>query len=93
MTDLPAEPIGCPTPGACAATDTLERHTEALQSILLWCEAYPASVFVQPDLAEVQRKLGAETMTALHGSWARHLLTGIAGYARVGLGITAATDA
>lgn len=65
--------------------DRAERMEEALHHILNWCEAYPEDVFVQPDLEEVRKILGDSRMSALHGAWARHLLSGISRYARGGL--------
>ncbi len=58
---------------------------EALHKILAWCEAYPEAVFPEPDLGWIKDQIGAGAMSALHAHWARHLLDGIARYAREGL--------
>ncbi len=63
-------------------SDCMER---ALRQILDWCEAYPIEVFPEPDLGAIRKKVGDSQMSRLHASWARHLLAGIAGYARGGL--------
>jgi hypothetical protein len=56
-----------------------ERYEEALESILQWCNAYPADIFLEPDLDVCRQALEAvgQTMDGLHGSWARRLLEGI----------------
>jgi hypothetical protein len=51
------------------------------------CDAYPATVFPEPDLDAARKALEAAgmSMDALHGTWARHLLTGIRRIAQRGL--------
>lgn len=65
-----------------------ERQRDALQAILDWCESYPAGVFPEVDdatIAAARKALGDPLITRLHGSWARHLLSGIGAIAREGL--------
>jgi hypothetical protein len=62
-----------------------ERMEEALQRIIDWCEAYEVEIFPAPDLETVRAQIGDNAMSRLHAAWARHLLSGIAGYAREGL--------
>jgi hypothetical protein len=65
-----------------------DRMEYALRSILAWAEAYPLAVFPEPDLHKAEEALEAAgiSMGALHGTWGRHLLNGMARYARQGLG-------
>jgi hypothetical protein len=67
-----------------------EDAIDALQQISHWCHAYPQTVFTEPDLDKMREVLAAAGMpTALdaaHGTWARHLLTGIADIADKALG-------
>ena len=65
-----------------------DRMQDALRSILAWAEAYPLAAFPEPDLhkARVALENAGIDMGALHGTWARHLLDGMARYARKGLG-------
>lgn len=76
------------------AAAEIRRMTEQLRDIRDWCAAYPASVFPEPDLKKCQETLeGAGlSMGALHASWARHLLSGIARHALVGLGADAPAE-
>lgn len=65
-----------------------ERQADALHKIRQWAEAYPAGRFREPteeEFARAYEKIGA-MMADMHGSWARHIVTGIAEIARQGLG-------
>ncbi len=71
-----------------AAKETTAREgrmEEALCRIQDWCGAYPIEAFPEPDMTAIREKLGDGPMAALHASWARHLLDGIARHAREGL--------
>lgn len=69
-----------------SAEDRLERALVALQRVIHWCEAYPINVFPEPgDISSLRELIGDDEMCRLHASWARHLLSGIAGYAKEGL--------
>jgi hypothetical protein len=63
-----------------------DRMHDALWHIRAWCEAYPLEVFPEPDFAAIRERIGDEAMSALHASWARHIVSGISRYARKGLG-------
>ncbi len=56
-----------------------QRLEDALNEILHWANAYPATVFPEPDLEKAREALAASgiTMDALHGTWARDLLKGV----------------
>ena len=56
--------------------------TDRLHRITQWCEAYPIEVFPEPDLAAARAALGDGLYSALHASWARHIVNGIADIAR-----------
>lgn len=64
-------------------SDREQRLEDALNEILHWANAYPKTVFIEPDFEKVERALKAVgiSMSALHGSWARHLLEGVGGIA------------
>jgi hypothetical protein len=53
----------------------------ALQRITEWCDAYPldfaGGIFNEPDMEEVQRRLGPELLTQLSAHSFRHVLKGI----------------
>jgi hypothetical protein len=66
-------------------TEHEERMAEALRRIQGWCDAYPVEVFPEPDLDAIRSQIGDGPMSSLHAAWARHLLKGIATYARQGL--------
>lgn len=58
--------------------------TDNLQKILDWCEAYPPSVFPEPDFkraASVLKELGM-TLDAISASNMRHILNGVEKYAK-----------
>ncbi len=67
-------------------TESTDHMEDALRSIKRWCEAYPLEVFPEPDKAAIRALIGDDRMAALHASWARQILTGIARYVREGLG-------
>jgi hypothetical protein len=54
-----------------------EAFEERLHRIAAWCDAYPVDIFSEPDLTDARAKLGDGPYSALHASWARHLLAGI----------------
>ncbi len=60
---------------------------EALEKIASWCEAYPAQVFPKKsaDHALDACKQAGIPVDAMHGTWARHLLSGIGRDARAAL--------
>lgn len=64
-----------------------DNQRDALAAIMQWCDAYPATVFPEPDLDAARKALetAGVSMDGLHGSWARHLLDGIRRYAKCGL--------
>jgi hypothetical protein len=62
-----------------------ERMADALRRIQSWCDAYPIEAFPEPDLKAIREKIGDSAMSALHASWARHILKGIARHAQKGL--------
>lgn len=63
--------------------DREQRLEDALNEIMHWANAYPASVFPEPDLEKAREALATVgiTMDALHGTWGRHLLKGVGGIA------------
>ena len=63
-----------------------ERMRDALWDIKRWAEAYPVEVFPEPDLRAIRAQIGDDAFSALHGTWGRHILAGIARYVRAGLG-------
>jgi hypothetical protein len=62
-----------------SSDEKIEILSEALQQILNWCEAYPVSVFPEPDLkkAAVLLRVGGLTLDAVSASSARHCLQGV----------------
>lgn len=58
---------------------------DACRRILGWAGAYPVEAFPEPDLAECRLLLGDARMSALHATWGRHLLAGVAKIAAEGL--------
>jgi hypothetical protein len=69
------------------AAAIITNQRAALLRILQWCEAYPKTVFREPDYDKAHAALEAAgvSMDGLHGSWAWHLLEGIRGYAQRGV--------
>ena len=67
--------------------DARDAMREALAEVKQRCEAYPATVFLEPDYEKARALLeaGGMTMDGLHGSWARHLLTDIGNIAAAAL--------
>ena len=63
-------------------TKTSDDHTEALQRIQQWCDAYPDDIFIPIDKESMQKadkvlkEIGID-MGAMHAQWARHLIQGI----------------
>ena len=71
-------------------SDRIIQLEEALQRIKQWANAYPVTVFkpIPPEKMELASKVLADNgidMGALHASWARHILTGIAQLCEEGL--------
>ena len=69
--------------------DDNERMAEALADIAQWANAYPVTVFCEPDLklaGEVLQAAGI-SLDSLHATWARQLLKGVRQIARRGLGL------
>ena len=58
-----------------------EDADDALRRVSEWAAAYPADVFPEVDLEKAQATLAAAGInySALHGTWARHIMTGVAG--------------
>jgi len=57
----------------------MKTNQEKLRDIRLWCDAYPLSIFPEPDL-KLARKLleaGGLTLDAVSASAMRHVLEGI----------------
>lgn len=71
------------------ASAQIERMRVALQYIHDWSEAYPLGfadgMFDEPDMAEVQRRLGDELLTRLSAHNFRHVLNGIKAHVRAAL--------
>lgn len=64
-----------------------ERLREALENIVRWSEAYPLSVFPEPDFAKAAMllKAGGMTLDAISASNMRHVVNGVAKIARAAL--------
>lgn len=58
-----------------------EDADDALRRVSEWAAAYPADVFPEVDLEKVKAALEAAGVnySALHGTWARHIMNGVAG--------------
>ena len=56
-----------------------DRMESALNEIRSWANAYPLTVFSEPDFKKADKVLAAAgiSMTAMHGTWARYLVEGI----------------
>jgi len=66
-----------------------ERMEDALRKIKSWAEAYPVSVFPEPDFARVYQVLtaaGLLTLDAVSASNMRHVITGVQRLVSEGLG-------
>jgi hypothetical protein len=61
-----------------------EQLTEALRLIVQWSEAYPLTVFPEPDFIKARQLLeaGGMTLDAISASCMRHLIAGVTGIAR-----------
>lgn len=59
--------------------EELERLRSALDRILDWCDAYPATIFTDQDLVRANVVLAEAgiSMTAMHGQWGREIMAGI----------------
>jgi hypothetical protein len=65
-------------------TDRVERYEDALRRIVEWSEAYPLSVFPEPDWNEAAKLLhaGGVSLDAISASCMRHVVAGVAEIAR-----------
>lgn len=70
-----------------AALARIERLEAALHSIVQWSQAYPLTVFPEPDLARAHEVLSAHglTLDAISASAIRHVVTGMGETARKAL--------
>lgn len=61
------------------AADRIEEMEEILQKIKTWCEAYPLTVFPEPNFEKVREALKEKGMTldSVAASNMRHVLKGI----------------
>lgn len=68
----------------------IARLREALQRIADWANAYPLDQFPDQDLKKADKALAfvGVNMSAMHGQWARHIVTGIGGIAATALEAT-----
>ena len=62
---------------ACRKRD--EWWREQLHDIVMWCKAYPLTVFPEPDMEKAHKllKAGGMTLDAISASNMRHVLTGL----------------
>lgn len=60
-------------------SDQCDRYEEALQRIKSWSEAYPVSVFPEPDLLKAARVLEQNGMTldSISAHCMRHVVAGV----------------
>lgn len=61
-----------------------ERGEDKLHQINQWANAYPERIFTEPSKARLKEisavlaeQFGRGTMDSLHGSWGRHILSGV----------------
>jgi hypothetical protein len=68
-------------------TDREEKLEEALQQIVAWSEAYPLSVFAEPDLKKARALLeaGGISLDSISASCMRHVVEGVGKIAREAL--------
>lgn len=66
-----------------AEWQAIEGLTDRLDRIRAWCDAYPIEVFPDQDLEKANTVLAEAgiSMSAMHGQWARHIMSGIASIA------------
>jgi hypothetical protein len=64
--------------------DRISDLTEALQHIVQWSEAYPLSIFPEPDLKKAAALLeaGGITLDAISASCMRHVIEGVGNIAK-----------
>lgn len=64
-----------------ATLSEVEEARDALEKIADWCNAYPLTVFPEPDMAKAATllKAGGITLDAVSASNMRHVLKGVAG--------------
>jgi len=64
-----------------ATLSEVEEAREALEKIADWCNAYPLSIFPEPDMAKAATllKAGGITLDAVSASNMRHVLKGVSG--------------
>lgn len=71
-----------------ALEERLQDADEAIEKIEQWASAYPVEIFTVPTAAQIRRAAMAVkehtdiTSDALHGHWARHILSGVENLAR-----------
>ncbi|MCW2218777.1 hypothetical protein M2232_002309 [Bradyrhizobium japonicum] len=71
-----------------ALVDHYEQMQDALQSIVQWSEAYPLSVFPEPDLKKARAALDAAgiSLDSISAHCMRHVVTSVGEIARRALG-------
>jgi len=69
------------------AMNSFDQREDALQSIVRWSEAYPLSIFPEPDLKKARRLLeaGGITLDAVSAHAMRHVVEQVGQIARRGL--------
>ena len=79
---IETEPLGATVQDKDQYIDELE---QALIEIRQWCDAYPVDIFTPISSAETKTAVAAANAAVryaserLHGSWARHILSGVRG--------------
>lgn len=65
----------------------LERYSEALQDIAQWSEAYPTTIFPEPDLKKARQLLeaGGVTLDSVSAHCMRHVVEGVGKIAKQAL--------
>ena len=67
----------------------IDELEQALIEIRQWCDAYPVDIFTPISKDETKTAVAAANAAIrcaserLHGSWARHILSGVRGYTDV----------
>ena len=71
-----------------ALLEIAERYEEALQRIKSWSEAYPTSVFPEPDILKAARVLEQNglTLDSISAHCMRHVIAGVGAIAAEALG-------
>lgn len=84
----------CPTCGGCDVQCAeclnvyVEKMEAALEAISAWCDAYPLTVFPEPDMNKARELLnaGGVSLDAISAHNMRHVINGISRIVREGLG-------